>query len=465
MRRVDIEGISILSAPIPVDGKINRQERERRVVKELLHEFFDAETEVYHHDNGAPYLAHNEFNISISHSCVRAVVALSKQEGIGIDTETLRPQLERVKDKYLSEEERQRYTGLSDMLWAWSAKEAVYKATMKPGLSLKDGIKIKSERLATVGSERFRLTTVEKTGDAVTVLAVRQTPVGRFAPSPTGRMHLGNIFTAIMSYLSVKSRGGRWILRLEDLDPQRSKVEYSRLIEDDLHWLGLEWDEGGLDDRGPNGPYSQSRRHDIYEAYLNKLMATGLTYPCSCTRADIMATQAPHQSDGRVIYSGRCRPPLMPCFTPEPPTPHATRLWVPSREIVFTDRHYGEQKSNLATDCGDFILRRADGAWAYQLAVVVDDALMGVTEVVRGADLMLSSAQQIYLYELLGFETPEWVHVPLVTTDEGRRLSKRDRSMGMEELRCRYTPEELMEKVKQITDFATDKLSTGILMS
>lgn len=137
-------------------------------------------------------------------------------------------------------------------------------------------------------------------------------PVGRFAPSPTGRMHLGNVFAALMSWLSVRSRGGKWILRIEDLDPQRSKLEYARQLEDDLLWLGLDWDEGGIENNGPAAPYMQSLRSEVYESALSRLKAQGLTYPCFCTRADIMATQAPHQSDGRIIYAGTCRPDDMP---------------------------------------------------------------------------------------------------------------------------------------------------------
>ncbi len=269
-------------------------------------------------------------------------------------------------------------------------------------------------------------------------------PKGRFAPSPTGRMHMGNLFTALLSWLSVKSCGGKWVLRIEDLDPQRSKREYARVIEDDLHWLGLEWDEGGLDDLGSAGPYSQSRRGEIYAEYLEKLRSTGYTYPCTCTRADILATQAPHQSDGRIIYGGNCRPAHLPCETSYPGRPYATRLFVPDKEICFTDRIYGLQKVNLARHCGDFVLRRADGAWAYQLAVVVDDALMGITEIMRGNDLLLSAAQQIYLYEMLGLQVPEFAHLPLICNENGQRLSKRDRSMSMEELRKRYTPETLL---------------------
>lgn len=265
-------------------------------------------------------------------------------------------------------------------------------------------------------------------------------------------MHLGNVFTALMSWLSVKSRGGKWVLRIEDLDPQRSKYEHARMIEDDLLWLGLEWDEGGVDNSGPCGPYSQSRRGDIYEQYMKRLQLTGLLYPCRCRRADILATQAPHRSDGRVVYSGRCRPLRLGGSAPDDASPDgaAMRLCVPDKVISFTDMVYGETHSNLAEDCGDFIVRRADGAWAYQLAVVVDDALMGITEVVRGNDLLLSTAQQLYLFDKLGFAAPVYAHLPLICNDEGRRLSKRDRSMSMEELRHRYTPSGLLGRLAHL---------------
>lgn len=276
-------------------------------------------------------------------------------------------------------------------------------------------------------------------------------PVGRFAPSPSGRMHLGNVYTAVMSWLSARSRGGRWILRIEDLDPQRSKPEYARLIEDDLRWLGLEWDEGGTDGRGPRGPYLQSLRHDLYADALRRLEKKGLTYRCICRRADILATQAPHESDGRVIYKGTCRPPRLG-GTAEIPAdrPAATRLYVPDTTIEFTDRICGTQSVDLATHCGDFILRRADGAWAYQLAVVVDDALMGVTEVVRGNDLLLSTAQQIYLYNLLGYPVPEFAHLPLLCNDAGQRLSKRDGAMAMDALRATHTPRSLLGHIAHL---------------
>lgn len=257
---------------------------------------------------------------------------------------------------------------------------------------------------------------------------------GRFAPSPTGRMHLGNVFSALLSWLSAKSQGGTWLLRIEDIDPQRSKLEYAELIMDDLHWLGLDWDEG---------PYYQSERGDIYEHYLKQLTDNGLTYPCYCTRADILATQAPHESDGRVVYKGTCRN-----LAPGVKTgPAAIRMKVPSEGkgiLSFTDGHYGMQTIDLTTHCGDFIVRRKDGAWAYQLAVVVDDALMGINEVVRGCDLLLSSPQQIYLAQQLGFAPPHFTHLPLLCNKQGQRLSKRDQSLDMAALRTSNTPEEII---------------------
>lgn len=257
---------------------------------------------------------------------------------------------------------------------------------------------------------------------------------GRFAPSPTGRMHLGNVFSALLSWLSVKSKGGKWLLRIEDIDPQRSRREYAELIMDDLQWLGLSWDEG---------PYWQSERGDIYEHYLCELKAKSLTYPCYCTRADILATQAPHESDGRVVYKGTCRN-LLPG---QHRGPAAVRMRVPDEGegiIEFVDGHYGRHMVDLTTQCGDFIVRRKDGAWAYQLAVVVDDALMEIDEVVRGRDLLLSSPQQIYLARVLGFRPPHFTHLPLLCNESGQRLSKRDRSLDMDALRKSFSPRQII---------------------
>ena len=264
---------------------------------------------------------------------------------------------------------------------------------------------------------------------------------GRFAPSPTGRMHLGNVFCALLSWLSAKSKGGEWVLRIEDLDPQRSKKDYALQLMDDLQWLGLPWD---------GEPVWQSQRGDIYEEYLLNLTNMGLTYPCYCTRADIMATQAPHETDGRVVYKGTCRPSVAhhsPLTAHRSPLEATTRLIVPDCTIAFTDGHYGKHDINLAEHCGDYIIRRKDGAWAYQLAVVVDDALMGVTEIVRGRDLLLSSPQQIHLRELL-FPSPltvDFFHHPLLCNAEGQRLCKRDKSMDLGYLRDKDTsPQEII---------------------
>lgn len=262
----------------------------------------------------------------------------------------------------------------------------------------------------------------------------RSSVCGRFAPSPTGRMHLGNVFSALLSWLSARAQGGTWLLRIEDIDPQRSRLEYADMLMDDLQWLGLEWD---------GEPCWQSRRGDIYAHYLQQLTDVGLIYPCYCTRADILATQAPHESDGRVVYKGTCR--NLPPGSRKGPA--ALRMKVPEEGrgiVTFTDGHYGTHTVDLTTQCGDFIVRRKDGAWAYQLAVVVDDALMGINEVVRGRDLLLSSPQQIYLAQQLGFTPPRFTHLPLLCNTAGQRLSKRDKSLDMGCLRQRFTPNQII---------------------
>lgn len=270
--------------------------------------------------------------------------------------------------------------------------------------------------------------------------------ISRFAPSPTGRMHLGNVFTALMSWLVARSNAGRWLLRIEDLDPQRSRMEHARMIEDDLDWLGLHWDLGGIDARGGVGEESfiQSRRSQFYTEALHRLEAAGLTYPCFCTKADIAAVAAPHASDGRVIYPGTCRPMPGKSFAEPPNRGAAVRLIVPDEEVEFDDKVFGPQRINLAHEWGDFVLRRADGGWAYQLAVVVDDAAMGVTDVVRGYDLLSSCAPQIYLCRLLGYQPPRYTHLPLICNTSGIRLCKRDASLSMEALRQVFSPQQLI---------------------
>ncbi|MDY4216077.1 MAG: glutamate--tRNA ligase family protein, partial [Collinsella sp.] len=212
---------------------------------------------------------------------------------------------------------------------------------------------------------------------------------------------------------------------------------------DDLAWLGLEWDEG---------PYYQHDRLDLYESALRRLNDADLTYPCFCTRAELHAASAPHASDGTPIYRGACRNLSVEEIARRSVLrAPATRLRVPTVDdlasdvIEFVDRTYGAQCEALATECGDFLVRRSDGVFAYQLAVVVDDAAMGVTEVVRGCDLLGSTPRQIYLQHLLGLPTPHYAHIPLLMSPDGRRLSKRDRDLDLGELRARFgTPEALL---------------------
>ena len=276
--------------------------------------------------------------------------------------------------------------------------------------------------------------------------------VGRFAPSPSGRMHLGNVLSALLCWLSARSAGGRLVLRIEDIDPERSRDEYARLIVEDLRFLGLDWDEGeGAG--GTHGPYRQSERTPVYEEALRRLDAMGLLYPCFCSRAELHdVTRAPHASDGRLIYGGRCRnlnaherAELSARRRP------SLRLCVPDETIRFVDGLCGPQAQNLQEECGDFIVRRSDGAFAYQLAVVVDDIAMGVTQVVRGRDLLDSTPRQLYLYRLLGGQPPTYYHVPLLLAPDGRRLSKRERDLDMGALRARYGAEEILGRLAFLT--------------
>ena len=258
-------------------------------------------------------------------------------------------------------------------------------------------------------------------------------PVGRFAPSPSGVMHLGNVFSALLAWLSVRSAGGRMLLRIEDLDPDRSKQIYADAIRRDLEWLGLDWDEESE---------PQSERTDYYHAAFAKLEGLGLVYPCYCTRAQLHAASAPHASDGQTVYPGTCRS-LRLEDRPAGRKP-AWRLMVPDETVTFHDGLQGGYSENLLRDCGDFIIRRSDGVYAYQLAVVTDDAGMGVSQVVRGCDLLSSTPRQLYLYRLLGRTAPEFYHVPLLTAPDGRRLSKRDGDLDLSALRQRHAPEELV---------------------
>ncbi len=261
--------------------------------------------------------------------------------------------------------------------------------------------------------------------------------VGRFAPSPSGRMHLGNVFAALLAWLSVRSRGGAMILRIEDLDPDRCRQEYIETLRDDLQWLGLTWDT----EQTP-----QSLRSPAYAAAFDRLQAQGLLYPCYCSRTELHAASAPHASDGRVIYAGTCRN-LTPAARAAKTKAPAWRLRVPDEIWAVEDGLQGRYEENLARDCGDFIVRRADGVYAYQLAVVVDDAAGGVTEVVRGMDLLSSTPRQCYLYHLLGKTPPAFFHVPLLLAPDGRRLSKRERDLDLGALRAAHRPEALLGRL------------------
>ena len=258
--------------------------------------------------------------------------------------------------------------------------------------------------------------------------------VGRFAPTPSGRMHLGNVFAAMIAWLSVRSQGGKMVLRMEDLDTLRTSEEFAGILRQDLNWLELDWDEETL---------PQSRRTGVYIEYFEKLKGAGLLYPCYCTRSQLHNVNAPHLSDGTYVYAGTCRDLKEPPKDRKP----SWRVRVPDREYVLTDLVQGEFRQNLTTDCGDFVVRRADGVFVYQLAVVVDDGEAGVTEVVRGMDLLGSAPRQMYLQELFGFEAPVYGHVPMLLAADGRRLSKRDGDLDLSALRQRMTPQHLLGKL------------------
>ena len=355
-------------------------------------------------------------------------------------------------------------------------------------------------------------------GSAAAARGTSAAVVGRFAPSPTGRMHLGNVFSSLLAWLSVRSQGGKLVLRIEDLDDRARSGPWDALLMDDLRWLGLDWDEG---------PYYQTDRIDLYADAVRRLDDMGLVYPCFCTRAELHAASAPHASDGTPVYAGTCRgltaaevaarskarppalrlkvPPVQgiassrgPFESDAPESKHSkteladfgnsmpreltfgdcsergvrggaalqdtadgtrggaalqgaaggVRGATASRSAAggdagvmhFEDRTYGPQREVLAEECGDFLVRRSDGVYAYQLAVVVDDADMGVNEVVRGCDLLGSTARQMYLQDLLGYAHPSYAHVPLLVAPDGRRLSKRDRDCDMGVLREHLGP-------------------------
>ncbi|AFC33934.1 GluQ [Paenibacillus mucilaginosus 3016] len=269
---------------------------------------------------------------------------------------------------------------------------------------------------------------------------------GRFAPTPSGLLHIGNAFTALLAWLQIRAASGSFVLRIEDIDTARSRPEYTRQLLEDLAWLGLDWDEGP-DSGGLHAPYEQSLRLESYAAAARRLEEGGWLYSCFCSRAELKAVaRAPHglASEG-AAYPGLCRHLTAAereqrAARKEP----ALRFAVPPREVVFTDGVQGGQRV-AAGSLGDFVVKRADGVFSYQLAVVLDDAAMGVTDVLRGADLLDSTPRQLLLCEALGLQPPAYHHVPLLCAPDGSRLSKRDRSLTLSSLRVSgMRPERLL---------------------
>ena len=264
---------------------------------------------------------------------------------------------------------------------------------------------------------------------------------GRLAPSPTGLLHLGNAWAFWIAWLDARSRGGECVLRLEDIDPARSRMEYAEALARDLAWLGIDWDYGpgagnGKDDAAI---FFQSERGKIYQEALCFLDAKGLVYPCYCTRKELRdIAGAPHVDDVGAPYPGICRT-LTDAATKYHKAAgrrHSTRLLCPEdAHWRFTDLLQGNQDMTLEQCGGDFALRRSDGVFAYQLAVVVDDIAMGITRIVRGKDILVSTPRQLYLYNLFGARVPDYAHLPLLTDDSGERLAKRHASLTLASLR------------------------------
>lgn len=279
---------------------------------------------------------------------------------------------------------------------------------------------------------------------------------GRFAPTPSGRMHIGNVYAMLAAWLSARSRGARMMMRIEDVDKPRVVAGADQLMLDDLRWLGLDWD---------GEPMFQSQRTERYEYALECLRSQGVLYPCFCSRADIRAASAPNEGDGFMVYPGTCRR-LLHDHPDEVRArlvrgdQHSIRIAMPERTVDVDDRVYGSQQYDLTREVGDSVIRRADGLFGYQLVVVVDDLDMGVDDIVRGRDLLRSTALQMWIRRCLlagGFqpecsgeakplaEQPEYAHLPLIDNAAGRRLAKRERSLDMGALRARgVAPEQIV---------------------
>lgn len=272
-------------------------------------------------------------------------------------------------------------------------------------------------------------------------------PRGRFAPSPSGAMHIGNALAALLAWLQIRQAGGQFVLRIEDIDTARCKPAYTADLQRDLSWLGFDWDEGP-DVGGPYAPYIQSERLALYLEALNRLQAEGRLYPCFCSRHDILAAAAaPHglASEGPV-YPGTCRglTSAEAEARRSEKSPSLRFAVPPGRTYHFQDLLSGTKEGEFS-DGGDFIVRRADGIMSYQLAVVVDDAMMGITDVLRGNDLADSTPRQLLLYEAFGWNPPRFAHFPLLMGPDGRRLAKRHGGIAISELRGRgLSPERII---------------------
>jgi glutamyl/glutaminyl-tRNA synthetase len=274
---------------------------------------------------------------------------------------------------------------------------------------------------------------------------------GRLAPSPTGYLHLGHARTFWIAQQRALAAGGTLVLRNEDLDPDRSQPHFYHAMIEDLRWLGLEWQEGP-DVGGRFGPYTQSQRPNLYRDAWRRLLDGGWLYPCRCSRKDLaMAMQAPHDDEG--IYPGTCRPAAGQIVAASQPSTANWRFRVPDGQAIeFEDRHFGPQRFVAGQDFGDFLVWRRDNLPSYQLAVVVDDAAMQITEVVRGADLLKSTARQILLAQALGFSSPAWYHCDLLRDDQGERLAKRHDALSLRTLREQGKQPEQLLACLHITD-------------
>lgn len=268
---------------------------------------------------------------------------------------------------------------------------------------------------------------------------------GRFAPTPSGFLHLGSALTALLAWLQIRQQDGVFVLRIEDVDIQRQRPIYTQAILDDLYWLGLNWDEGP-DVGGPYAPYQQKDRITLYQTAFAQLQAQGLVYPCFCSRKDLFETaRAPHGLPSEGPYPGTCRQlsAAKQALRDKDKTP-AWRFMVPAESVSFTDLVAGLQNFPPGIG-GDFIIARADGIFSYQFTVVVDDAAMGITRVLRGNDLLDSTPRQLYLYHSLGLSLPIFAHVPLLFSPDGTRLAKRDHALSLRYLRTQgVQPERLI---------------------